>query len=227
LWLYPPQRLDDPQSASMEDGEEEEGAGLKPPSEEGKAPRKRAERVEENTGKGGLLLFRLENLFSWSEHVELDRCGDDTEDLDAARVAEDLDELALSRQRMRQGGGLKLDLDLPAADFDDVPLGEGIKLPEWDYRKQALQKDFVNLQLMLPRGSEAKPLPLHLAPLARRLRRQFEHLRNDRQWLRQQPQGSELDLQAWLDFHVERQNGQCAERGLFMEQRQNRRDLAC
>jgi len=34
-------------------------------------------------------------------------------------------------------------------------------------------------------------------------------------------------MQAWLDFHVERQNGQCAERGLFMEQRQNRRDLAC
>ena len=116
--------------------------------------------------RGGLLLFRLENLFSWSEHIELDRCGDDTEDLDAARVAEDLDELALSRQRMRQGGGLKLDLDLPAADFDDVPLGEGIKLPEWDYRKQCLQKDFVNLQLMLPRGAEAKPLPLHLSPRA-------------------------------------------------------------
>jgi nitric oxide reductase NorD protein len=34
-------------------------------------------------------------------------------------------------------------------------------------------------------------------------------------------------MQAWLDFHVERQHGQCAERGLFMEQRQTRRDLAC
>ncbi len=81
--------------------------------------------------------------------------------------------------------------------------------------------------MMVPRGSEAQPLPLRLAPLAKRLRRQFEHLRNDRQWLRQQPQGSELDMQAWLDFHVERQHGQCAERGLFMEQRQTRRDLAC
>src|SRR5690606_16958224 len=104
---------------------------------------------------------------------------------------------------------------------------EGIRLPEWDYRKQALVEDYVLLQPMLPRDAEPRGLPLHLAPLARRLRRQFENLRNDRQWLRQQPQGSELDLQAWLDFHVERQNGQCAERGLFMEQRQNRRDLAC
>ncbi len=224
LWLYPADNLGEPQAAQR--AEEGEGNLEAPPGGESRQ-RKRARRVDESSSKGGLLLFRLENLFSWSEHIELDRCGDDTEDLDAARVAEDLDELALSRQRMRQGGGLKLDLDLPAADFDDVPLGEGIKLPEWDYRKQCLQKDFVNLQLMLPRGAEAKPLPLHLSPLARRLRRQFEHLRNDRQWLRQQPQGSELDMQAWLDFHVERQNGQCAERGLFMEQRQNRRDLAC
>jgi len=224
LWLYPADNLGEPQAAQR--AEEGEGNLETPPGGESRQ-HKRARRVDESSSKGGLLLFRLENLFSWSEHIELDRCGDDTEDLDAARVAEDLDELALSRQRMRQGGGLKLDLDLPAADFDDVPLGEGIKLPEWDYRKQCLQKDFVNLQLMLPRGAEAKPLPLHLSPLARRLRRQFEHLRNDRQWLRQQPQGSELDMQAWLDFHVERQNGQCAERGLFMEQRQNRRDLAC
>lgn len=224
LWLYPADNLGEPQAAQR--AEEGEGNLEAPPGGESRQ-RKRARRVDESSSKGGLLLFRLENLFSWSEHIELDRCGDDTEDLDAARVAEDLDELALSRQRMRQGGGLKLDLDLPAADFDDVPLGEGIKLAEWDYRKQCLQKDFVNLQLMLPRGAEAKPLPLHLSPLARRLRRQFEHLRNDRQWLRQQPQGSELDMQAWLDFHVERQNGQCAERGLFMEQRQNRRDLAC
>ncbi len=224
LWLYPADNLGEPQAAQR--AEEGEGNLEAPPGGESRQ-RKRARRVDESSSKGGLLLFRLENLFSWSEHIEMDRCGDDTEDLDAARVAEDLDELALSRQRMRQGGGLKLDLDLPAADFDDVPLGEGIKLPEWDYRKQCLQKDFVNLQLMLPCGSEPKPLPLHLSPLARRLRRQFEHLRNDRQWLRQQPQGSELDMQAWLDFHVERQNGQCAERGLFMEQRQNRRDLAC
>lgn len=224
LWLYPPERLDEPQAGDLD--EEHEGSLKAPSSGERLAP-KRASRVEENTGKGGLLLFRLENLFSWSEHVDLDRCGDDSEDLDAARVAEDLDELALSRQRLRKGGGLKLDLDLPPAEADDLPLGEGIRLPEWDYRRQCLKEDFVTLQTMLPRGAEARGLPDRLAPLARRLRRQFEHLRSERQWLRQQPQGSEPDLKAWLDFHVERQHGACVERGLFLEQRQNRRDLAC
>lgn len=224
LWLYPAENLGEPQACEL--GEEHQD-NLPTPAEQRQVGAKRAKRIEESTSKSGLLIFRLENLFSWSEHVELDLCTDDSEDLDAARVAEDIDELALSKQRLRKGGGLKLHLDLPPADFDDMPLGEGIKLPEWDYRQQRLREDFVNLQMMIPRGSEAQPLPSRLAPLAKRLRRQFEHLRNDRQWLRQQTQGSELDMQAWLDFHVERQHGQCAERGLFMEQRANRRDLAC
>ncbi len=171
--------------------------------------------------------MRLENLFSWTEHVDLDRWADDSEDPDAARVAEDLDQLTLSRTRLRKGGGLKLHLDLPPADVDDIPLGAGILLPEWDYRKQRLQDDFVSLQTFTPRDCQPQPLPARLRSSAQRLRRQFEHLRNDRQWLRQQTQGSELDLQAWLDFHVERQHGQCSERGLFMDQRQTRRDLAC
>lgn len=225
MWLYPAENLGAPQATDL--GEEDQRDHLKAPSEDQKAVRKRARRAEENASKSGLMIFRLENLFSWSEHLELDRQGDDSEDPDAARVAEDLDEIALSRQRMRKGGGLKLHLDLPSSEVDDIPLGEGIKLPEWDYRKQHLQDNFVNLQMMLPRGSEPKALPLRLSPLARKLRRQFEHLRNDRQWLRGQPQGSELDMQAWLDFYVERQHGHCAERSLFMEQRQNRRDLAC
>ncbi|MBB3239921.1 nitric oxide reductase NorD protein [Pseudomonas sp. Tn43] len=224
LWLYPPQNLASPQAADLGDESEESLTTL--PGEQ-KSGRKRATRIDESTRDGGLLVVRLENLFSWTEHVDLDRWSDDSEDPDAARVADDLDELTLSRTRLRKGGGLKLHLDLPPADVDDIPLGEGIKLPEWDYRKQQMQDSFVNLQMMVPRDCEAQPLPSRLKASAHRLRRQFEHLRNDRQWLRQQPQGSELDMQAWLDFHVEREHGQCAERGLFMEQRQTRRDLAC
>ncbi|WP_256832285.1 nitric oxide reductase activation protein NorD [Pseudomonas sp. Pse1] len=224
LWLYPAQQLGSPQAADLGDDSEE---SLTTAPGEQKAGRKRATRIDDARRDGGLLVVRLENLFSWTEHVDLDRCVDDGEDPDAARVADDLDELTLSRTRLRKGGGLKLHLDLPPADVDDVPLGQGIKLPEWDYRKQQLQEDFVNLQMMLPRDSEAQPLPTRLKASAQKLRRQFAHLRNDRQWLRPQPQGAELDLQAWLDFRVQREQGQCVERGLFMERRQTRRDLAC
>ncbi|MDO7895861.1 nitric oxide reductase activation protein NorD [Pseudomonas citrulli] len=223
LWLYPAQSLANPQAADLEESEQY----LATPPGEQQGGRKRAERIDDSTRDGGLLVVRLENLFSWTEHVDLDRWADDSEDPDAARVAEDLDQLTLSRTRLRKGGGLKLHLDLPPAEVDDIPLGDGILLPEWDYRKQHLQADFVRVQTFVPRDCQAQPLPARLRPSALRLRRQFEHLRNDRQWLRQQTQGAELDLQAWLDFHVERQHGPCSERGLFMEQRQTRRDLAC
>ncbi|HBZ94833.1 MAG TPA: nitric oxide reductase activation protein NorD, partial [Pseudomonas sp.] len=224
LWLYPPQGQGP--GASSELPEEGEGSARNPNPAQ-RSLRKRASRIDDSSGKGGLLLFRLENLFSWSEHVQLDRCNDDSEDLDAARVAEDLDELTLSRQRTRKGGGLHLDLDLPSPEQDDVPLGPGLHLPEWDYRRSALLERHVSLQLFHPHAAEAQPLPTHLALPARRLRRQFEVLRNDRQWLRQQPQGSELDLSAWLDFQVQRQQGKACEKGLFLEQRSTRRQLAC
>lgn len=223
LWLYPPLNLPGAPAGELDETDEY----LATPPGEQRSGRKRATRIDETRREGGLLVVRLENLFSWTEHVDLDRWTDDSEDPDAARVADDLDQLTLSRTRLRKGGGLKLHLDLPPAEVDDIPLGEGIKLPEWDYRKGQLQPHFVNLQMFEPRDSQAQPLPPRLQPAARQLRRQFEQLRNDRQWLRQQPQGSELDLQAWLDFHVERSHGQCAERGLFMAQRPTRRDLAC
>ncbi|MEF9898779.1 MAG: VWA domain-containing protein [Pseudomonas sp.] len=223
LWLYPPLHMPGAQAGELEDTDEH----LATPPGEQRSGRKRASRIDETRREGGLLIVRLENLFSWTEHVDLDRWSDNSEDPDAARVADDLGQLTLSRTRLRKGGGLKLHLDLPPADVDDIPLGEGIKLPEWDYRTGRLQPNFVNLQMFEPRDSQAQPLPPRLQPAARRLQRQFELLRNDRQWLRQQPQGSELDLQAWLDFYVERSHGQCAERGLFLAQRQTRRDLAC
>ncbi|QOU07784.1 nitric oxide reductase activation protein NorD [Pseudomonas fluorescens] len=223
LWLYPPLHLDTPQTVGLDD----EGDDLATPAGEQQGAPKRASRVDDHSRDGGLLVVRLENLFSWSEHVDLDRWADESEDPDAARVAEDLDQLSLSRQRVRKSGGLKLHLDLPPADVDDIPLGEGIKLPEWDYRQQRLQEGFVNLQLMQPRADAPQPLPARLRGPAQRLRRQFQQLRTDRQWLRQQPQGAELDLQAWMDFHVQRQHGDCVERGLYQEQRHTRRDLAC
>ncbi|MFB1010229.1 MAG: VWA domain-containing protein, partial [Thiopseudomonas sp.] len=167
------------------------------------------------------------NLFTWTEHVDLDRCGDDDDDLDAARAAEDLDEISVSKKRKRKGGGLKLHLDLPPTDIDDIPLGEGIKMPEWDYRRNELRKDFANVEMMQPRLQDAMVLPEHLLPLAKKVRRQFEHLRAEPQWLRQQTQGSELDLQACVDFQVERKLGHAHEPGLFMDRRRQHRDLSC
>lgn len=82
LWLYPGERWTP--SASPEDGEEAAaGAGKRQVARSG--ARKRAERVEERDSERNLLLFRLESLLSWSEHLALDRCSDDEDDPDGAR----------------------------------------------------------------------------------------------------------------------------------------------
>lgn len=225
LWLYPPQHQANPQQTHWE--EADDGDLLGRAQGEGQAARKQAGRVEDNTGKQGLLLFRLENLFTWTEHIDVDRCGDDNDDIDAARVADDLDEISLSKKRKRKGGGLKLHLDLPPADMDDLSLGEGIKLPEWDFRRNLLCEDHVNVQLMQPREQEPLPLPERLLPLAQKVRRQFESLRSDPLRLRQQMQGNELDLQACVDFYVQRKQGQTAQPGLFIDIQRKHRDLSC
>ncbi len=48
-----------------------------------------------------------------------------------------------------------------------------------------------------------------------------------RYWLKAQPQGEEIDLSAWLDFHVESKITPSAEKGLFRSFRGNNRDLSC
>ncbi len=225
LWLYPSAKIDHiPPSENTGEQEQQEANENKKNSD---AARKKTERVGDPNTKDGMMVFRLENLFSWSEFSKMNRAEDDTEDDDAQRVAEDLDKITLSQQQDQKSSALKIDLDLPSASEDDIPLGEGIHLPEWNYKNQSLVADRCLLQPMLPKDSHAQKLPQHLARTAKRIRAEFEQFRNVKQWQRAQPQGEELDLSAWLDFHVESKTSQVQERGLYRTIRSNNRDLAC
>jgi nitric oxide reductase NorD protein len=175
------------------------------------------------------MIFRLESLFSWGEFSKVDRgCDDSDDDEDTSRIVEDLDKITLAKQQEQQKSAqIKIDLDLPSASEDDIPLGEGIKLPEWDYKKQILQADRCLLQPMLPKDAKTAKLPMRLQKIAKTIQAQFEQLRSVRYWLKAQPQGEELDLSAWLDFHVESKIAPSAEKGLFKSFRGNNRDLSC
>ncbi|HXH03722.1 MAG TPA: VWA domain-containing protein, partial [Candidatus Competibacteraceae bacterium] len=190
--------------------------------------RRRAERVEDADGRHGLLAFRLESLFSWAEYVPVDRTADE-DDADARRIADDLEVLSLARdQRRTTAARLRFDLDLPAAAADDTPLGPGLRLPEWDYRRGTYRPDYCLLQPMLPARAEPAELPPHLRTPARRLRRQFQALLPRKHWRRGEPDGAEPDLDAWLHHLSERRRGQAsAEPRLYREQRFAQRDLAC
>lgn len=226
LWLYPSAKVDvAPPSDDEVDTESESESNER--QLESKAARKKTERIDDPQTRDGMMIFRLESLFSWSEFSKMNRASDDSEDDDAQRVAEDLDKISLSKDQDQKSAKLKIHLDLPSASEDDIPLGDGIKLPEWDYRSQRLIADRCLLQPMLPKGSVAQKLPQNLVPTAKKIRAQFEQLQSVKQWHKAQPQGEELDLSAWLDFHVESKLAPTQQKGLYRSFKTNNRDLSC
>ena len=226
LWLYPSAKLDDVLMPEYPDEvEQQESVSA---AKKSATSRKKAERVDSPESRSGMMIFRLESMFSWSEFSKMDRGSDDSDDdEDNQRIVEDLDKITLSQQQDQKSARIKIDMDLPSASEDDTPMGEGLKLPEWDYKKQQLVDDRVLLQAMLPKDAVAKALPEHLRKISKTIQAQFEQLRSVRYWLKAQPQGEELDMASWLDFHVESQIAPSQEKGLFQSFRGNNRDLSC
>ncbi|MBU6955548.1 nitric oxide reductase activation protein NorD [Hahella sp. HN01] len=187
----------------------------------------RGEYVQDHDGDKGLLVFRLENLFSWSEYLKLDRTADDSPDEDATRVAEDLDHLSLSTQEFGGGQRIKLNLDLPSASEDDTPLGPGLRLPEWDYRSRRLLPDHCLLQPMLDHRAPPCAPPSRLRGGVREVRARFEMMRPMRVWRRNQADGEEIEMERWNEFCADRIAGGAVEQPMFKSFNGRLRDLDC
>ena len=191
--------------------------------------RRQAEQVDEPENNRGLVTVRMENIFTMGEFVNVDRGSEDEDDIDRAEsVARDLDKLAISRNGKAAKAMLKFDLDLPSASEDDTVLDDGMRLPEWDWKKQQLLTDHCRVVLM--RADEAEPcaLPPHLSRTARKLRNQFQALAPARVWHRAQAEGQDIDLDAYLRFVTDRQAGHRVATGnLYRELRSGDRDLSC
>ncbi len=189
-----------------------------------------AERTDMPDGKDGfLMMFRAESLFSWTEYINVNRPQDEEDDLEsAAQAAEDMDNMTVARDSETSAAKLRFDLDLPPAGEDDAPLGEGISLPEWDYKKQILQPDYCRLQEMVSQHTKATELPAKLRRTAKRLRSQFQALAPTRTWLRGQQEGEEIDLDAWVRQEADLLSGTHPDnRGVYRAQVNQQRDLAC
>ena len=228
LWLHPsPPYLEAGTVLSKDDEgiSESDGETIDPEEER----RFRAEQVEMPNGQDGLILDRFENIFSWAEYIKVDRSTDEDEDLESAEdTAKDLDQLSVARDSKSTKKRIRFDLDLPSAESDDTLIGEGVMLPEWDYRKSELVKNHCCLQPMVADEAEAIELPIALRSTAKRLRSQFEALVPSRVWFKGQNEGSEIDLDAYLDFVTEQKHSHAiAEQGLYREFRGGIRDMAC
>ncbi|MFO1340250.1 MAG: VWA domain-containing protein [Burkholderiaceae bacterium] len=169
--------------------------------------RRRAERVDDSQRRPGLVMFfRAESLLSWGEHVRVDRADHDTPDEDAAKVADDLDRLAVADGGQRLAARVRFDLDLPSAAADDRPLagGAGVEtLPEWDARRQCLLPDHCRVQRLQAESPARFVPPPALRGTARRVRRRLETLRPAPGWQRGLEAGDELDLDAWVRLQAD------------------------
>lgn len=224
LWLYPSPSvpLD---NLATEDGEEENS--FEPDAiEEAKIGRKQATREDDNKETDGLLIFRLESLFSWTEHVPVDRPQEEDMDEDAKSAAEDMDVITLSKKRRAGAAKIHFDMDLPSPVNDELPLGEGLLLPEWDYKKQKMRNNFCLLQPFLADDARPMPMPEHLRTLAVKIRRQFEMLIPERRWLGRQSEGEELDLDAWVD-HLSNPTQSVDIPDCYRRLTKDHRDLSC
>lgn len=228
LWLHPSPPIS--QVSSNQDLAEEDNKPSSSASKESSDKRRReAERVDMPDGDSGLITMRMEAIFSWAEYVRVDRATDEDEDLDRSDDAlQDMDKVSVARDNKASSASLKFDLDLPSAENDDIPLAQGILYPEWDWKKGQMLKDHCKIQPMLARDANPCELPFKLQKPARKLRNQFEALMPSRTWHRAQPEGSDIDLDALLQFQAERQAGQITNPdGLYKDWRGSRRDLAC
>lgn len=230
LWLHPnpPRALPDSTGKeSSDDGAQHEGDGKSKKTADSK--RHRAERVDmPDNPNPFLLFFRAESIMSWTEYVRVNRATDEDDDAGAEQAAQDLDMMSVARDGKSTASRLRFDLDLPSAAVDDLPLGEGILLPEWHYRKRQWLPDHCCVQPMLARDAHPCPLPAHLTRPARTLRGQFEALTPARVWVKGQHDGSELDLDACVQLAADRRSGMAtAERGLYRAQHNRERDLSC
>ncbi|MGS5086192.1 VWA domain-containing protein [Hydrogenophaga sp. A37] len=202
VWLWLDAGGEPAAAVARPDGEQATGDARKPAVQD--ARRRRAQTVSDERDKAPLMMFfRAESILSWGEFVKVNRASDDDPDDNAAGVANDMDVLAVAPDGQSTAARVKFDLDLPSAAADDRPLGPGIRLPEWDFRRNALLPEHCALQTLVATPAESYVPPTALRTTARRVRRRLEILRAGTGRQRAQPEGDEIDLDAWVRHRVD------------------------
>ncbi|WP_198263607.1 nitric oxide reductase activation protein NorD [sulfur-oxidizing endosymbiont of Gigantopelta aegis] len=234
LWPHPnpPEVIDLSSRRSQPDKDVEgESKPSKPEQTKKENKRRNAERVDMPDGKDGFILHHFESIFGFSEFLNINRSTDDDDEADqdkADKNADDMDFLSVARDNKTKGGKVKFDLDLPAESMDEVILESDVLLPEWDYKKQLMLKDYCSVINYMHNTGEAGELPENLRRTAKKLRHQLEALTSKRVWHRHQSEGSELDLDAYINYVGERFSGHKVEQpDLYQQLRSSERDLSC
>ncbi len=227
LWLS---SSDERVSAHKRDHRDETAAESNAPPTQTDNKRRRAQETDNPQDRSGMMMFfRAESVLSWSELVRVNRQTDDDDDGLALKAANDMQTLSIAPDGQTSAARVKFDLDLPSAAHDDLPLGPGVRLPEWSWKQQRLLPDHCSAQLLVSRATTPLVANPGLRATARRVRRQLEALRALPRRSHGEASGDELDLDAWVRFCTDEKATQnhSTEPAVFSRLRDTERSLAC
>jgi nitric oxide reductase NorD protein len=204
-------------------------------SEMRRRPRAREAAEDEDDNSSGTWVIRADEP---QESVE-DPCGlqrptDRDDAADPEGLADSLSELPEARMVRTPGQAREV---LRSGDEIERAAGPalapvrhlGLVYPEWDCRLNAYRnRGAILREPVAPLGDAAwvaAAMARH-ARLARRMRARFERLRPRRVRLNRQPDGSELDIAAWVSTCADIRAGATVDGRLYVERRPSRRELA-
>ncbi len=142
--------------------------------------------------------------------------------------SESVNPTAMGRDGSTVSSRLRLDVEMPPSGHEDIIIGPGIPVDEWDYRKHMLLPGHCRIQELVGRHEGGLLLPEHLRKHAARLKQQFSALTPQRHWLKGQPDGSEADIDACVRLYADHKAGS-REMGhdVYLAQQHRERDLSC
>jgi nitric oxide reductase NorD protein len=147
---------------------------------------------------------------------------------------ESVNPTAMGRDGSTVSSRLRLDVEMPASGHEDIIVGPGIPVDEWDYRKHILLPDHCRVQELIGRHDGGILLPEHLRKHAARLKQQFSALVPQRHWLKGQPDGSEPDIDACVRLYADHiaarqlgRGGHDMKQDVYLDQQHRERNLSC
>ena len=139
----------------------------------------------------------------------------------------------LKRPVRRRARGIRRSVARPRFDPDvqpnhaaGTPAREEFVYPEWDHRRRAYRAHWCCVVEQVPRAGENMNANAEVTSLAHRVRRQFEILREVRNWTRGLENGDDLDLEAYVDSVADRRSRGLRSPRLYRLREHRLRDLA-
>ncbi len=210
----PPSPATLPEQDDARAGQRQSGDDTRRASRREDAPRRHA----------GLLIFRPESIFSWSEYAAVEHEVQDNDDENLAAAADDLDVISLSRDGRSIAKAVRMQLDDAVSTATLTAPGTAVvSVPEWHYRQHRLLPQHCQISTRIGAMHGTGLMPEHLRGPQKRLQGQLARWLPERQRLRDRLDG-DIDIDACI---LHRSRGERERIDCHQQWQRRQRDIAC